>query len=252
MRGLILISVCILTYNRKGTVIRSLSDLMLFFPPGLTEVLIDDNGSTDGTAEWLMTWAKGQPNVNLTLHTWNMGVAGGRWRQLARAQGEKILILDSDVGVTGYNWLHRLLSELDDPDVGLVGAEGWFTDPGWGKHRAPVGYYGPVDCVSGYCQAFRRSMLNRAAIDLRFNGHGSEDDDFCFQIRSTGKLVKQLPALGLEHWVGAMWDNGTVNVGRALMRDKWGGSGLPAFEKIAHIDAKELADGHRLHHAARG
>jgi GT2 family glycosyltransferase len=81
------------------------------------EIVFVDNGSTDGTPEWLDTVA----NARVIRNGANRGFAAGANQGIAAATGERILLMNNDVVVT-EGWLSRLSRPLDaDARVGLVG-----------------------------------------------------------------------------------------------------------------------------------
>src|SRR5581483_11916729 len=80
-----------------------------------------DNGSTDGTVEYLREYAEERPNVLVVANLGNRGFAAGNNQGLALATGGTICLLNNDTVVTP-GWLTRLRAVLDrHPETGLVG-----------------------------------------------------------------------------------------------------------------------------------
>ena len=91
-----LISVIIPTYNRRALVQEALASVVEQTWQNI-EIIVVDDGSTDGTFERLNTWKNDNPNVALTLlYQVNSGVATARNNGLAHAKGEFLYMLDSD------------------------------------------------------------------------------------------------------------------------------------------------------------
>ena len=78
------------------------------------EVVVADNGSTDGSMEWL---EREYPQVRRIVLDKNYGFAEGYNQALARVEAEYYVLLNNDVEVTG-GWLRILLDYMDlHPEV---------------------------------------------------------------------------------------------------------------------------------------
>ncbi len=226
------ISLLFLTYNRLGIVARCFQSLASTLRDPVIEWRVLDNGSTDGTAEWLLKFAAPYDNVHVTLRADNTGVAGGRDILFAQALGDIIVSLDSDVEAQRAGWLNRLVTPLDDPQVGLCGPGGHWVTEGW-RWYAPVqdDYCGECDTVSGYCQAFRRELLNQGvALDMYFNPYWMEDTDLAMQIKALGYRVMCVGDIGLTHIYAGSGDDGRGHEKQAYLASKWRGRGLVRCE----------------------
>lgn len=83
----------------------------------LTDIIVVDNGSTDGTREWL----DAQPGL-LVVHQDNVGGSGGFYTGIERAYSEGadwIWCMDDDV-FPHPDCLDRLLPYTDRPEVGIL------------------------------------------------------------------------------------------------------------------------------------
>jgi GT2 family glycosyltransferase len=109
------VNVVIVTFNSKNVI----GDLLDSLPSALDgliyDVVVVDNGSADGTAEFVA--ARGGCRV---VRSANVGYAGGINRGVREAvPAEAILILNPDVRL-GEKSVPPLLAALREPDVGIV------------------------------------------------------------------------------------------------------------------------------------
>lgn len=97
-RNLVMIDITIqiCTYNRKDLIIKSLEALFnQNYPKDKYEIVLVDDGSSDGTAEALA--ALNPPCKFTCLHQENSGLSTGRNRGIKAASGEIILFVDDDI-----------------------------------------------------------------------------------------------------------------------------------------------------------
>jgi GT2 family glycosyltransferase len=100
------------------------------YPRERYEIVVVDNGSTDGTRDIVQRYP-----VVLEEEA-RHGVAAARSAGVARAHGELIVFTDADCRAD-RNWLESLVARFDrDPDLGGVGGYLASLDP-----QAPIQYY---------------------------------------------------------------------------------------------------------------
>jgi glycosyltransferase involved in cell wall biosynthesis len=125
-------TVAICTLDRRAYLERAASEVLrqlAAFPHGA--LLIVDNGSTDGTPEYLRALSRSHNNVSF-LHEERRGVYFARARAMEAATGEFLLFIDDDA-IPAPGWLATMLGELTaSPDVGAVGCA---IDPLWEAPR---------------------------------------------------------------------------------------------------------------------
>lgn len=171
------------------------------------EVVVVDNASTDGTAEYLGKWANGRPDRRVITNTENLGFAGGNNLGIAAAVGEYIALVNNDVVVTP-GWLGKLLAcAARDPLTGIVGPMSnavsgpQFVDQPlyeleslagldefsaeWSeKHKREVTQ---VARAVGFCWLLRRALIDKiGGLDTRFGIGNFEDDDVCVRAKVAG------------------------------------------------------------------
>ncbi len=83
-------------FNERSTVERAIDDLLGARADGAWELIVVDDGSTDGSAELLRdrTWPDG---VQVLFHERNRGKGAALRTALAEAQGEFAAVLDADL-----------------------------------------------------------------------------------------------------------------------------------------------------------
>lgn len=222
-----------LTYNRLGIVSRCFKSLLpLLLDNEQISWRILDNGSQDGTANWLIKLVARYPRIDLRLSALNLGVAGGRQYLLERSTSDIIAFMDTDVEALTPDWIVPLLTALEDRQVGAAGPGGHFLMPGW-KRFAPAVAVGTADVVAGYCQFLRREVLDGFTFDPFFNPYFHEDSDMCLWLRSRGYTIWHTGDIGLRH-IFANSANATSedeHRKQAHLAQKWAGNGLVAFEQ---------------------
>lgn len=103
------VSVIVLNYNGRTHLRDCLSSLVaLDYPPDRIELIVVDNGSSDGSVDWLM---RNYPDVRLVQNRTNGGFANGIHSGVAVARGSHVAFLNADMRVDG-NWLSALVETL--------------------------------------------------------------------------------------------------------------------------------------------
>jgi GT2 family glycosyltransferase/glycosyltransferase involved in cell wall biosynthesis len=203
-------------------------------------VLLVDNGSTDGTAEWAEA-----DNVECLALGSNRGFAAGCNAGIRAALGTYVAILNNDT-VLSPGWAEGLLRHLEaDPSVGLVGPSTNYasscqqTDAGYNGldeylrfakrvARTHAGDRVEVDRLVGVCLLARRSLFEEVGLfDERFGLGNYEDDDFCLRVRLAGYRLLWAKDVFIHH-VGSQTFaalptsyQALLERNRTLLRDKW-------------------------------
>lgn len=212
------LSVVIITWNQYGVLSRCLSSLNEVMRRDDAEIIVVDNGSTDGTTEKLK---KEFPGLKLIANDCNKGVAYARNRGIEIAKGDKILILDNDtiVNSEAIEGMEKYLDE--NPQMGICGCklmdgEGNVQKsckeyPGLGvKLRNIMGLGSdisesigdePVEPVYliGACQMIRRQVVDQIGLLDEKIFYGPEDADYCIRAAKAGWKVIYLPGYSIIH-----------------------------------------------------
>jgi GT2 family glycosyltransferase len=211
-----LLSVVLITWKMRHLLERMLDSLYRYMPEIPFEVILVDNGSSDGTIEMVESRF---PNVTLIKNHENRGVAPARNQAIRLAAGSYVAILDADLelvedalgpiieflehspeygiagsrlvfpdGTTQYNakrfpslfaLLTRRISALRILDQGHSLAHHEMHD--WDRSSSRE-----VDYLIGACQIIRREVLDQIGLLDEAIFYGPEDIDFCLRTRQAG------------------------------------------------------------------
>lgn len=167
------------------------------------EVIVVDNGSTDGTQHYLKVWADKEPRLRCIFNTTNRGFAGGNNDAIKAATGRFLVLLNNDTRVT-RGWLERFVSILADPAIGLAGPVSNATgneqtiytagttpeeilNEGLLWARMSRGDVVSMERLCFFCVAMRRDMIdNIGLLDETYGLGFYEDDDYCLRVRNAG------------------------------------------------------------------
>lgn len=125
MSRLELVSVAILNWNGRQHLERLLPSLERLDPPGIEwEILVLDNGSSDGSVAWLRRhW----PRVRVVESSVNLGFAAGNRRLVEEARGDAIAFLNNDTRVAP-DWLGSLVDALSAAPADVAAVSGMVLD----------------------------------------------------------------------------------------------------------------------------
>lgn len=104
------------------------------------EVIAIDDGSSDGTREWLLS----QPDLKILFNESNLGTYASLNRGLAECAGEYVAILNDDDLWAPEKLRAQVELMESDPSIGLCHTDGWFID-GQGNRLegSPLGFEFP-------------------------------------------------------------------------------------------------------------
>lgn len=111
------VSVVIAAYNERDVICRTVTSILAGDHP-LTDVIVVDDGSTDGTAEAIRAAFGADPRVRL-LQQRNAGKAAAVNRGFSEAAGQIVVACDADT-VLSPTAIGLLVSHFDDPTVAAV------------------------------------------------------------------------------------------------------------------------------------
>ncbi|HWN43343.1 MAG TPA: glycosyltransferase, partial [Thermoanaerobaculia bacterium] len=127
--------VALLSWNGRHHLETCLSALAAQKDPGVEwEIVVLDNGSTDGTADWMRkTW----PNVRLIASPVNLGFCAGNNRLAAEASDADALALLNNDTRPEPGWLAALVDALRSAPADVAAVSGKIVD--WEGERLDFG-----------------------------------------------------------------------------------------------------------------
>ena len=216
-----LVSVIVLNWNGKEVIFECLDSLM-----GQSyrsrEIVLVDNGSTDGSLELLRE--RYGSSITIVANPSNVGFAEGCNVGIRASKGEFIALLNSDATAEPL-WLEELVKGLQkDPLVGMCASKIYLsgegpvidntgqviTRDGLGRTRGRLekdkGQYDNVSevlCPSGCAGLYRRSMLEEIGyFDRRFFAY-ADDIDIGLRGRLVGLKCLYIPTAVAHHRLSA-------------------------------------------------
>lgn len=202
-------SIMMITYNRLDLTKRMLKSFWTN-TRGPYRLIIVDNGSTDGTQEWLKEMVEvNSAKIHLHFNSENKGIAVGRNQglQLADKYGpddEYLCTIDNDVELH-YNWLEQCIDPIKDNQRLAIGInfEGVdypeVTRNGKTFQKKPDGNLGTA------CSVFHRSLHKKIGFfTMDYGLYGEEDADWYFRARMAGWEIGYLPGRGVHFGEGEL------------------------------------------------
>jgi len=220
------LSIIIVSFNARADLERCLESLHTAPPELAHEIIVVDNGSTDGSADAARRWK----DVRLIEAGSNLGFARANNVGIRASAGSNLLLLNSDT-IVPPRAVDRLVEQLQrHPDVAVVGprlvdADGR-AELSFGRMMGPFNELRQKilvrgqarrrpfvlrfvyritrqaqspDWVSGACLLVRRSDAESVGLlDERYFMY-TEDVDFCAAIRARGRRILFTPEVEIVH-----------------------------------------------------
>lgn len=223
------------------------------------ELILVDNGSTDGTGEYFGSI----PGAVVIKNPVNRGFAAGCNQGMRAARGDYILLLNNDT-VVSHNWLSNLINCLESsPEIGIVGPVSNYVS---GVQLIPTAYQSleemhqfakefnrpdpsrwfDTERLVGFCMLIRRSVVDRIGLlDEDFGIGNFEDDDYCLRARQAGFRLVCAGDTFVHHFGNKTFAGNKVDLDSLLAENrikfcqKWGlevgSAGDPIGGKLAEV-----------------
>lgn len=221
------------TFQAREFLRACLDSIAAHSPPGKYEIIVTDNGSTDGSLEML---AAEYPHVQVICNQENLGYTRPTNQSLQQGRGRYLLLLNNDTLIHAHSF-ERLIEFMEArPEVGIcspkvLNADGTLQKAcrrGESRPWAVFSYflglprlfphvplfggylldYLPDDetyevaGVSGSCMLVRRAVVEQIGyLDEIFFAY-QEDDDYCVRARRAGWKIMYLHTAQVTHFGG--------------------------------------------------
>lgn len=197
MKGTFDATIVITTRNRKDELRQAIVSSLQ--QEGRNEVMVIDDGSTDGTTEFVK---KEFPSVVLHRDETSRGYIVQRNRAARMASGAFVISIDDDARFGSPQTVRQTLAEFDDPRIGAVAIP--FINVRTGDvvfQRAPDAKrcYVTASFV-GTAYAVRRDLFNSVGGFREVFFHQGEEEDFCLRMFAFGYVTRLGNADPLHHF----------------------------------------------------
>jgi glycosyltransferase involved in cell wall biosynthesis len=225
------------------------------------ELIVIDNGSTDGTAAYLagVQDAAGVP-INIISNKTNLGFPAAVNQGLKAAGGEYLVLLNNDAVVTDA-WLDQLIALTEmrrsHSPIGMTGPMSNYVTPPQLVENVPYrdmpameqfarrwreqhrGQWSTASKLSGFCLLMKRAVYDAVGgLDERFGLGFFDDDDLAVRARHAGFELAIAHDLFIHHF-GSRTFVGSAIDSEALLAEnakrfaaKWG-QDAPVGQRIA-------------------
>ncbi len=256
------VSIIIPVLNRLDLTRQCLLRIRENTPPGLAEVIVVDNGSTDGTAEFLAEQSRSEPVIVLRNES-NLGFSRACNRGARAASGRNLLFLNNDTEVQP-GWIEPMVALMDgDPKIAAVGSKLLFPDgtiqhagvalvehsgrdPLLAMHtyyRRPAGFPAANErrmyqALTAACLMVRGSEFEAVhGFDEGF-WNGYEDVDLCLRLQARGGWLVYEPSSVVVHHESqsgpARFERAMENIRR--LHRRW--LGTASLDGLLNVDGR--------------
>lgn len=209
----------------------------LDYPQNLLEIIIVDNGSTDGSLQNITNFQFPVSNFRLIKNNKNLGFAKAVNQGVRQADGEFILITNNDIVFNCKCLIELTHTLIKHSQLGAVGPQiksfdgkkilmfGFRLNPYLAYHQHDLSNTSQernCDFLSGSCLLTKRNLfLKMAGFDENFFFY-FEDLDFSLRLKKAGYLMRYQPkAIVYHHSSQTIMKEKTTDILALNYRGRW-------------------------------
>jgi len=232
-----LTSIIILSHNQLDYTRRCIESVLRYTDEPCELILID-NGSTDGTLAYLEQLRSTTANIQVISNPDNRGFPAAVNQGIRAASGKQILLLNNDT-IVATGWLRRMLDVLQsDPHIGLVGPvsnnvsgpqqipvdydDFSLIDPfAWRWQKSHAGEIVDSRRLVGFCLLIRKEVIDKVGnLDEEFGIGCYEDDEFCHRAMEAGFRAVIARDSFIHHFGGMTFRNTNIDFAALMARNR--------------------------------
>lgn len=195
-----LVTVLVLNWNRRKDLLEALASVRRQTYRTL-DILVVDNGSTDGSVE---AAESNFPEARIVRLDRNYGCPGGRNRGIVQAQGEFIFFLDND-GLLREDAVELAVNQMSTaPRIAVITAKTVYYKTGeerflFGIQKGKVNESFFTNAFSGGASMHRASIYKEVGTYPDDYMYGGEEGDLALRLLDSAYLIKYVPDVVMYH-----------------------------------------------------
>lgn len=241
------ISIVVLTFNNLEINRLCIKSIMEKTAYPDYELIVVDNGSSDGTREYLLGLSEKAVGVKVILNEKNLGFAAGNNVGIRASDGDHVVLLNNDTVIT-RGWLTAMAKHLEnDKALGMCGP---VTNSIGNEAKIRVNYhsmgelerfsyyyttkhlneeYKDINVLAFFCTMIRRQVIEECGyLDEGYGIGMFEDDDYAEAVKAGGYSLVIAEDAFVHHFGGMSFrklgDDGYMkifNANKDLFEKKW-------------------------------